>query len=54
MKANRGMNMNKNMMLGCVFERLAADPSGPKEGQIYFNTTTSKFRGYNGSAWVDL
>jgi intein-encoded DNA endonuclease-like protein len=32
---------------------LSADPSGVA-GEIYFNTTTNKFRGYNGTAWVDL
>ena len=25
-----------------------------RKGIIIFNTTTSKFQGYNGSAWVDL
>ncbi len=29
------------------------DPTdNPKAGQIYFNTTTNKFRGYNGTEWV--
>ena len=32
---------------------LGADPSGVA-GEMYFNTTTNKFRGYNGTAWVDL
>ena len=31
----------------------AADPTG-EAGMMYFNTTTNKFRGYNGTAWVDL
>ena len=30
-----------------------ADPTG-EAGMMYFNTTTNKFRGYNGTAWVDL
>lgn len=34
-------------------ENLSGDPTGAT-GLIYFNTTTSKFRGYNGTAWVDL
>jgi hypothetical protein len=34
---------------------LSADPgSGNVAGDMYFNTTTNKFRGYNGTAWVDL
>ena len=32
---------------------LGADPVGVA-GDMYFNTTTNKFRGYNGTAWVDL
>ena len=31
----------------------SADPTGVT-GAIYFNTTTPKFRGYNGTIWVDL
>lgn len=35
-----------------------ANPSSniasPQTGAIVFNTTTSKFQGYNGTAWVDL
>jgi hypothetical protein len=31
----------------------SADPTG-EAGMMYFNTTTNKFRGYNGTAWVDL
>lgn len=30
-----------------------SDPTGVA-GMMYFNTTTNKFRGYNGTAWVDL
>jgi hypothetical protein len=34
-------------------DNLSSDPANVT-GSIYFNTTTSKFRGYNGTAWVDL
>lgn len=34
-------------------DRKTADPTG-EAGMMYFNTTTNKFRGYNGTAWVDL
>jgi hypothetical protein len=37
-----------------VVDNQAADPTGVTAGSIYFNTTTNKFRGYNGTAWVDL
>jgi hypothetical protein len=34
---------------------LSSDPTtGNEAGNIYFNTTDNKFRGYNGTAWVDL
>ena len=32
---------------------LGADPTGVA-GDMYFNSTSGKFRGYNGTAWVDL
>jgi len=32
----------------------SADPGTAESGDMYFNTTTNKFRGYNGTAWVDL
>ena len=44
-------------MNGAIFRagNLSSDPgSGNNAGDIYFNTTTNKFRGYNGTAWVDL
>ena len=43
---------------GLVVPLLAADPAGgdSEDGQIYKNTTSGKFRGYDAvtSAWVDL
>jgi hypothetical protein len=32
----------------------SSDPTGVKEGQIYWNSTLSKFRQYNGTVWADL
>lgn len=37
-----------------VVPAATADPASPATGQIYFNSTTGKFRGWNGTAWVDL
>jgi hypothetical protein len=36
------------------FMPLSSDPGGGQGGDLYFNSTTSKFRGHTGSAWVDL
>lgn len=36
-----------------VVDNETTDPAGIT-GAIYFNTTTNKFRGYNGTDWVDL
>lgn len=33
---------------------LAADPSGAQAGDMYYNSTTNKHRGYNGSSWNDF
>lgn len=37
-----------------VLDNVSSDPSSPATGAMYFNTSTNKFRGYNGTAWVDL
>lgn len=36
------------------FLPLAADPSGAENGDVYYNSTTSKLRVRAGGAWVDL
>lgn len=35
-------------------EQLAAPPANPVAGQTYFDTTTSKSRTWDGTAWWDL
>jgi hypothetical protein len=37
-----------------VLDNVSSDPSSPAAGAMYFNVSTNKFRGYNGTAWVDL
>lgn len=33
---------------------LASDPAGAQAGDMYFNSTTNKHRGYNGTTWNDF
>lgn len=37
-----------------VFEKPKPSTSNPNKGEIYFDKTTKKFRGWNGVKWVDL
>lgn len=41
---------------GVIWPNVAADPDigDSEEGQTYFNTVTKKFRGFDGTSWVDL
>jgi len=34
--------------------RKASDPVSATNGEIYYNTATNKFRGYENGAWVNL
>jgi len=34
--------------------RKASDPVSATNGEIYYNTTTNKFRGYENGAWANL
>lgn len=48
------LNLNKNELQNAVIQNLASDPSNPKKGQTYFNTTTNRFRVYTGSSWDEM
>jgi len=39
---------------GVILGSFASDPAGVSAGQIYWNTTDSKFRTFNGTIWSDL
>lgn len=45
--------MAKSFLTALQVARLSADPSNGSSGQVYFNTTTNKFRGYT-TYWQDL
>ena len=48
------LNLNKNELQNAVIQNLASDPSNPKAGQTYFNTTTNRFRVYTGTSWDEM
>src|SRR4051812_37963782 len=45
------INLNKNELQNAKVHSLAADPSSPVQGQVYFNTSTNRLRTFNGSTW---
>jgi len=48
------LNLNQNEVQNGVIQNLASDPSNPIKGQVYFNTTTNKFRCFNGTTWDEM
>lgn len=48
------LNLNQNEVQNGVIQNLPSDPSNPIKGQVYFNTTTNKFRCYNGTTWDEM
>lgn len=48
------VNLNKNELQNAVLQPLATDPTGAKQGQMYYNTTTNRVRSYTGSVWIDV
>lgn len=48
------LNLNKNELQNAVIQNLASDPSNPFKGQTYFNTTTNRFRVFNGTTWDEM
>ena len=53
-KVKTHLNLTGNELQNAVFQNLAEAPSSPAAGQMYFNTTTNKFRVYNGSSWSEM
>lgn len=48
------LNLNQNELQNGVLQNLASNPASPKAGQEYFNTTTNKFRIFNGTTWDEM
>lgn len=45
------LNLNKNQLQNAVIQPLAAPPSNPVEGQIYYNSSDKFIYRYNGTDW---
>lgn len=54
MKVLVNLDLGGNQLLNAVVQVLAADPSSPVAGQLYYNSSTNTLRYYNGTAWVQL
>ena len=48
------LNLNQNEVQNGVIQNLPSDPSNPIKGQVYFNTTTNRFRCFNGTTWDEM
>lgn len=46
------LDFNKNEIQNVVVQKLAAAPSTPVSGLIYYDTVLNCFRYYNGTAWI--
>src|SRR6266540_2049132 len=54
MKYLANIDLSGNQLLNVVVQVLAAAPSSPAAGRMYYDSSLQKLRYYNGSGWVDL
>lgn len=48
------INLTQNELQNAALQNLASDPSNPVAGQVYFNTTTERFRIFDGTEWQEM
>jgi len=48
------INLMKNELQSAVIQVLAADPVGPVEGQVYYNSVVKAIKLFDGAAWQTL
>ena len=46
------VDLTKNELQNAVIQVLATAPSGPVEGQVYYDSTDDVIKFYNGTAWL--
>jgi hypothetical protein len=54
MKRLSVLDMAQNAINNAQIQNLAAAPSSPVKGQVYFDTTLNQFGSYNGTSWIYL
>lgn len=54
MKYLVNLDLSQNELQNAKIQNLGTAPEAPVKGQIYFNTASNKYFGYNGTKWVDL
>lgn len=48
------VDLNRNQLQNAVIQPLATPPTTPVIGLIYYNTSTNRFYGYNGTDWIPM
>lgn len=54
MKYLVNLDLSQNELQNAKIQNLATAPESAVAGQIYYNTASNKYFGYNGTKWVDL